>query len=109
VPTTPAHGVEDGVEVDDPQRRLLRYHAQQHEDVGHQDGGEQFQEVLDPEVDHPEPPEVADREGGLRAAGQPHRVEERDRQGAVEEQVGEVAPVLARQTATEGAEQDDDP
>ncbi len=46
-------------------RHLRPHHAQQHEDVGDHDGGEQLQEILHPQVHHPEPPEI--HHGEVRA------------------------------------------
>ena len=57
------------------QRDPLAHHPEQHEDVGDHHGGEQLQEVLDPEVDDPEAPEVGDREAVVWRwpAGRPRR------------------------------------
>ena len=104
-----ADRVQQGVEVDDPGGRLLRHHAQQDEDVGHHDGGEQLQEVLDPQVDDPETPEVGDGEVGVRPVDQAHGVEQRDRQRAVEEQVRQVAPALGGQLAAQAPVEDGAP
>ena len=73
------------------QRHPLRDHAEQHEDVGDHDRREQLQEVLDPEVDDPEPPEVGDGEVAPRVGEQADGVEGGDRQRGEEEEPGHVA------------------
>ena len=50
-------------------------------EVDDQDGSEQFQEVLHPEMDHPEPPEVSRREGGVWLRQQTNAIEYRNNQG----------------------------
>lgn len=45
------------VQVDDRHGDLVAHHTQHYEQVGHQHGGEDFQEILDPQVDDHEPPE----------------------------------------------------
>ena len=63
----------------DGQRDPLAHDAEQHEDVGDHHGREQLEEVLDPEVDDPEAPEVGDREVVAGAGEQADGVEGRDR------------------------------
>ena len=97
----PAGRIQDDVEEDHAQRDALAHHAQQHEDVGHHHRGEQLEEVLDPQMHHPEAPEVGDGEGLLRVAEQADRVEERDRQGAIRVFPG--ANLASKPRAAEGS------
>ena len=75
----PADRVEDDVEEDHGQRDPLAHHPEQHEHVGDHHGREQLEEVLHPQVDDPEAPELVDREVLAGAGDQPDRVEGRDR------------------------------
>src|SRR5262249_16926593 len=93
-----ADGVEDGVEINDAQGRLLRYYAQEHEDERHHDGRKQLQKVLNPQVDDPETPEVADSESGLRSACKSNCVEKRNRERAVKEQVRQISETFIHET-----------
>ena len=61
-PDHAADRVEDDVEEDDGERDPLAHDAEQHEHVGDHHGREQLEEVLDPEVDDPEAPELGGRE-----------------------------------------------
>ena len=61
------------------QRDPLAHDAEQHEDVGDHHRGEELEEVLDPQVDDPEAPEVGDGEVVAGAGEQPDGVERRDR------------------------------
>ena len=54
------------VQVDHGQRYALGYNAEQHEDVGDHDRRKQLKEVLDPQMDHPEAPEISRGEVVLR-------------------------------------------
>ena len=100
-PDHAADRVEHHLEVDQPRGKPLRDDPHEHEDQGHQHRGEQLQEILDPQVDDPEPPEVADCERGLRMGQQADRVERRDRQRAVKKQPGQVAPALRGKARTQ--------
>ena len=105
----PADRVEEDVEEDDRQRDPLAHHAEQDEDVGDHHRREQLEEVLDPEVDDPEAPEVGDREAVALAGDQPDGVERRDRERREEEQPRQVAAALARKPAAQRAEDDRGP
>jgi hypothetical protein len=105
----PTGGVEQDVEVDDGQRHALPDHAEHHEDVGDHDGGEDLEEVLDPQVHDHEAPEVGDRETRLRAGQQPHRVERRDGERSEEEHPRHVAARIPAQPGAEPAEKDGHP
>ena len=96
VPTTPPSGIQQDIEIHDARGRRLRDDSQQHENVGHHDRREQLQKVFDPEVHDPEAPEIGNRKIGSRMGQQPHRVEQRDRQRAVEEQVRQISAALLR-------------
>ena len=72
------------------------HHPDQHEDVSHHDRREQLQEVLDPQVDNPEAPEVDDGEVCILAKNHPCSVEQGDRERTVEKQVGHVSWMLPR-------------
>ena len=104
-----AGGIQDDVEEDHAQRDSFAHHAQQHEHVGHHHGGEQFEEVLDPQVHHPEPPEVGDGVVGVAAGQQPDGVERRDRQPGEEEQPRHVHLRLALEPGAHAAPDDRDP
>ncbi len=104
-----AGGIQDDVKEDDAQRDPLAHHTQQHEHVGHHHGGEQLEEVLDPQVHHPEPPEVGDSEMGAAAGQQSDRVERRDRQPGEEEQPGHIHLRLASEPGAHAAPDDRDP
>jgi len=67
--------VEHNVQVDRCQRHSLGYDAEQHEDVRDHDACKQLEEVLDPQVDHPETPDVSRREVVPGLGEQPDRVE----------------------------------
>ena len=71
MPITPAGRVEDDVEEDDGERDPLAHHAEQDEDVRDHHGREQLEEVLDPEMDDPEAPEVRDGEVRSERASSP--------------------------------------
>ena len=75
----PTGRVEDDVHVDDTQRHLLADDTEHDEDVRHHDGGEKLEEILDPEMDHPETPELSHRELSVRPGEETHGVEHRDR------------------------------
>ena len=108
-PDHAADRVEDDVEEDDRQRDPLADDAEQHEHVGDHHGREQLEEVLDPEVDDPEAPELRGREVVAGARDQPDRVEGGDRAGGEEEQPGHVARVLAREPAAQDAPEHEHP
>ena len=104
-----ADGVEDDVEEDHRERDPLAHHPEQHEHVGDHHRGEQLEEVLDPEVHHPEAPELGGREVVAGAREQADRVERRDGAGGEEEQPGHVAPVLALQPHAQDAVEHEHP
>ena len=108
-PDDAAGGVEDDVEEDHPEGDPLAHHPEHHEDVGDHHRGEQLKEVLDPQVDDPEPPELRNRERGVGPGQQPHGVERRDRQRGEEEQPGHVALRLPPKPGAEPAPDDRDP
>ena len=64
------------------------------EDERERDGREHLEEVLDPEVHDPPAPVVGDGDVRARRVEEADRVEQRDRDRGVEEQVGEAALVL---------------
>ena len=68
VPMTPPNEYRMMSRKIDGQRDLLAHHAEQHEHVGDHHGGEELEEVLDPEVHDPEAPELRDREVRRRCA-----------------------------------------
>ena len=104
-----AERVEDDVEEDHRQRDPLAHDPEQHEHVGDHRGREQLEEVLDPEVDDPEAPELGRREVVARARDQPDRVEGQDRAGGEEEEPGHVAGVFARKTPAQDPPEHHDP
>ena len=101
--------VEDDVEEDHRHGHPLAHHAEQHEQVGDHHRGEQLQEVLDPEVDDDEAPEVGHREAGPGVGQQSDGVEGGQGQGGVEEQPRHVGPVLDPEPAAQAPPQHDDP
>src|SRR5262249_76430 len=66
-------------------------------------------EILYPEVNDPEPPEITDRKRRLSVCQEADRVERRDRECAVEEQPGKVAPALDGQSTAQPAKDDHHP
>ena len=104
-----ADGIEDDVEIDNSRGRGGTNHAQENVDVRHHDGREQFQEILDPEVNDPEPPEVHHGEVDVLAEDHAYGIEKRDGQRTVEEQVRQIARMFVRQTAPQPAYENDDP
>src|SRR5215217_9343121 len=86
-----------------------RARPQQHEYVGDHDGREELEEILDPEVDDPEAPEVSRREVRFGPGEQPDGVERRDRQRREEEQPRHVAQVRATQPPAHRPKQHHDP
>ena len=91
------------------QRDPLAHDPEQDEHVGDHHGREQLEEVLDPEVDDPEAPELGGREVVAGAGDQPDRVEGGDRAGGEEEQPRHVARVLARKAPAQHAPEHHDP
>ena len=71
-------GVKHSVHHDDGDCDTLTHHAQQHEDVGDHHSGEELKEVLNPQVHHPETPELGDREMGALTSEHTHSVEHRN-------------------------------
>ena len=63
-----AERIEDDVEIHHARRRFFRNDAEQHEDIGDHDGGEELEKILHPQVHDPEAPEVHDGEIRLRVA-----------------------------------------
>ena len=53
-------GVEHCIHHDDGDSDALAHHTQEYEDVGNHHSGEEFEEVLNPQVHHPEAPELGD-------------------------------------------------
>ena len=72
---------------------LQQAHAGEQE--GDHDGGEDLEEALDPEVDHPPPPVLGDRQVGVPVPHQAGDVEQRDRRRGEQEQPQQV-PVRVR-------------
>ena len=108
-PDDAADRVEDDVQEDDRQRHLFAHNPEQHEHVGDHHGREQLQEVLDPEVDDPEAPELGGREVVAGAGDQADGVEGRDRAGRQEEQPRHVANGLASEALAQDPPQHVDP
>ena len=77
-PDDSACRVEDDVEIDHPDGDTLMDDSQEYEDVGDQDGREQFEEVFDPKVNDPEAPEVRGRKMAAGRGQQAHSVKSRD-------------------------------
>ena len=102
-------GVEHGIHHDDGDCDALADHAEEHEDVRHHHGGEQFEEVLHPEVNHPEAPELGDRHVSALAGEQAHCVEHGDGQTREQEQPGEGGLLRALQARGEGSPDDHNP
>ena len=92
----PGAEVEQDREVRRALRRPLTDRADAREDEGERDRREHLEEVLDPQVHHPPAPVVRDGDVRPRRVGEPDRVEHRDRDRGVEEQVREPAAVLLR-------------
>ena len=53
-----ARRIEQHVQVNQPHSHALMHHAEQHENIGDHDRREQFEKILHPQMDHPEPPEI---------------------------------------------------
>ena len=102
-------GVEHGVHHDDGDSDALADNAEQHEDVRHHHGGEQLEEVLHPEVNHPEAPELGDRHVSALAGEKADRVEHGNGQAREQEQPGEGGLLRALQTGGEGSCDDHNP
>ena len=103
------HRVQDDVEEDELDGDLAAHHAQHHEDVGDHDRGEQLEEVLDPQVHHPEPPELGDGQMRLGAGEHADGVERGDGQAGVEEQPRHVQLALGLQPGPDRAVDDRHP
>src|SRR5215467_6584719 len=104
-----ADGVKEDIQVDDTGRRFRGYDSQEYENVGHHDGREQLQEILDPKVHHPEAPEIGDGEIGPGVGEQTDGIEQRNRKSAVKEEMGEIGVVFGLQLLAEPAEQNHAP
>jgi hypothetical protein len=85
-PDHAADRVEDDVEVDDEQGDALGDDPEQDEDVGDHHGREELEEVLHPEVDDPEPPEVRGGEMRVGSGEQADGIEGRNRERGEEEE-----------------------
>src|SRR6185437_5505754 len=85
-----AGGIQNQVEVDDAQGNLFAHDPEENEKVGDHDGGEELEEILDPEVHHPEAPEVGGSEVGVGLGDQADGVEGGQREGGEEKQPGHV-------------------
>ena len=94
VPITPRR-IQQNVQIYHGQGHLLAYDTEQDEDVGDHDGREELEEVLNPQMDDPEAPEVRRREVRVGPGEQPDGVERRNRKGCEEEQPRHVAHMLA--------------
>src|SRR5439155_2002253 len=70
-----ACGIENDIQIDHAQCDALVNYAQQDKDVGNEDGGEQLQEIFDPEVHDPKAPKVRSREMVSGVGEQANRVE----------------------------------
>src|SRR6185437_13194132 len=104
-----AGGVQDDVKENYPQRDTFAHHSEQNEDVGHHHGGEQLEEIFHPQVDHPEPPEVGDREVGVVTGQQTYRIEAGDRQAGEEEHPWQIHLRLVAEPRTYAAPYDHNP
>ena len=100
----PADRVKEDVEEDDRERNPLAHDPEQDEDVSHHHRGEELEEILDPEVDDPEAPEIGDREAVARARDQADRIEGRDRERCEEKQPRQIALVFALEATAQAAE-----
>src|SRR5215217_4196029 len=105
----PARRVEQDVEEDNRQSDFLPDDPEQDEDVSYHHGREELQEVLDPQMNNPEAPEVGSREVGVGAGEQADRVEGGDGKGREEEEPGHVARVLPPETSAHHTKEHKDP
>ena len=105
----PTGRVEDDVHVDDTQRHLLADDTEHDEDVRHHDGGEELEEVLDPEMDHPETPELGYRQLSVRPGEETHSVEHWDRQGREEKHPRHIADRFGPHPGTHGTPNNEHP
>ena len=62
-----AEGIQDDVEIDDAQSRVLAHHSQKDEHVGDDHGRKQLEKILHPKMHDPEAPEIVDHEALMRA------------------------------------------
>ena len=106
---TPPERVQDDVQEDHGEGDLLAHHPEQHEHVGHHHRREQLEEVLHPEVDDPEAPELVDGEVLACLGDQADGVEGRDGERRHEEQPGHVGRVLAAQPGAQDAPEHEQP
>ena len=104
-----ADRVEDDLEIDESRRGAFRHQPEEHEHVGDRHGGEDLEEVFDPQMHDPEAPEVDHGEVRLRPEEHTHAVEQRNRERGVEEQPGQAAAMLTAQRDGEPAEDDHQP
>src|SRR5215218_6930944 len=83
--------------------------AEQHEDVGDHHGREELQEVLHPEVDDPEAPEVRRRPVRVGLGEQADGVERGDGKRGEEEEPRHVPLVLVAEAYAQDAPEHEDP
>src|SRR6516165_10532234 len=78
-------------------------HAEQNKDVGDKNRGEQFQKILNPEMNDPEAPEVCTGEMVRGMGEQSDGVEGGDGERGKEEAPGQVSGLLGRKAGAEAA------
>ena len=83
--------------------------AEQNEDVGDEDRGEEFEEVLDPEMDDPETPEIGSGEVISGVSQQADSVKGRDRQRGEEEEPRQIASRFGTEPAAKSTIEDGNP
>ena len=85
------------------------YYTEQHEHVGDHDRGEQLQKILNPEMHHPEAPEISCREVRTGMCEQTNPVKRGNRQSRKEEEPGHIAHVVVVESPAKPTKQDSHP
>src|SRR3970282_212090 len=104
-----AHGIKNDVQVDHPQRRRFANDAEQDEHVGDHHRGKKLQEVLHPEMNHPEAPEIIHDESRSRTGQKPYRVKSRYGERGVEYHPRHIAEMLLAKRAAQTTKQNEHP
>ena len=99
---------QDQFEIDRPLRQFARDEADSHQQIGAHAGGEEFERLLHPQVNHPPAPEIRDRERLLDPGEGDHaeHIKRRDVGGGSPDQMFEpdaAGPELPRCLPEQGA------
>ena len=105
-----ARRIQHHVQINQPHGHALIHHAEQHENVGDHDRREQFEKILHPQMDDPEPPEIRGGESGVRSGRAGRRRKTREWTSAEKKNSHGMLPMYSvRNSLPQSTEQDHDP